>query len=69
MEYRYLVQFWSDKDQDYLTDCAFQDSDQHLDAAKTYIEKVLSSQDAPEAGRIYDLQELKIVHLVSNIPF
>lgn len=69
MQDRYLVQFWSDQAKRYITDCAYQDSDQQRQTAIAYLGWVMSGQRPPEAGRVYDQQEQKVIHQESNIPF
>lgn len=64
---RYLVQYWSDEDQAYITKHLFEDGT--IEAAKTFTNLLMQQINSPDAVRIYDLQELKIVHLVSNTPF
>lgn len=69
MQDRYLAQFWSDPTQRYVTDCAFQDSDEQKAKAIAYVEWILSGSNAPEVGRVYDQQEQRVIYQNSNIPF
>ena len=48
---------------------AFQDSDEQKAKAIAYVEWILSGSNAPEAGRVYDQQEQRVIYQNSNIPF
>ncbi len=69
MQDRYLAQFWSDKTQSYVTRRKFQDNNDHRQTAIEYIDWLMSADNAPEAGRVYDQQTKEVIHFKSNIPF
>lgn len=68
MKDRYLAQFWSKRAGRFVTDCAFQDSDEQLKAAKRHVNNAVKTAQT-EMGRVYDQKTDEIVHTRHYIPF
>ncbi|MCA9994331.1 MAG: hypothetical protein KDE56_01210 [Anaerolineales bacterium] len=62
---RFLVQPWNPLEAEYQTTNSFDEKQPAIEFAKW----LMAGQNAPEAIRVYDQQEQKVVHQASNIPF